>query len=94
MEIILINKNEYYYELIWLYEVFVGMINYEDLLYFVEKIVNKNKVNFVVVEVIKIDCNVKCVEIDKGVYDFDILVVVLGFVSEIFGIDGMKEYVF
>ena len=51
--------------------------------------------NFVVVaEVTKIDRNAKRVETDKGVYDFDILVVALGFVSETFGIDGMKNMLF
>ncbi|MBL7572823.1 NAD(P)/FAD-dependent oxidoreductase [Staphylococcus saccharolyticus] len=93
-EITLINKNEYHYETTWLHEVSAGTINYEDLLYPVEKTVNKNKVNFVVAEVTKIDRNAKRVETDKGVYDFDILVVALGFVSETFGIDGMKEHAF
>ena len=41
--------------------------------------------NFVVAEGNKIDRNAKRVETDKGVYDFDILVVALGFVSETFG---------
>ncbi len=58
------------------------------------KLSKKNKVNFVVAEVTKIDRNAKRVETDKGVYDFDILVVALGFVSETFGIDGMKEHAF
>ena len=93
-EITLINKNEYHYESTWLHEASAGTINYEDLLYPVEKTVNKNKVNFVVAEVTKIDRNAKRVETDKGVYDFDILVVALGFVSETFGIDGMKEHAF
>ena len=42
----------------------------------------------------KIDRNAKRVETDKGVYDYDILVVALGFVSETFGIEGMKDYAF
>ena len=76
-----------------MHEASAGTINYEDLLYPVEKTVNKNKVNFVVAEVTKLIVMLN-VETDKGVYDFDILVVALGFVSETFGIDGMKEHAF
>lgn len=47
VEIMFINKNEYYYEVIWLYEVLVGILNYEDVLYFVESVLKKDKVNFV-----------------------------------------------
>ena len=93
-EITLINKNEYHYESTWLHEASAGTINYEDLLYPVESAVKQDKVNFVVAEVTKIDRNAKRVETDKGVYDYDILVVALGFVSETFGIEGMKDYAF
>lgn len=93
-EITLINKNDYHYEATWLHEASAGTINYEDLLYPVESVLKKDKVNFVKAEVTKIDRNAKKVETDKGIYDFDILVVALGFVSETFGIDGMKDHAF
>ena len=93
-EITLINKNDYHYEATWLHEASAGTINYEDLLYPVESVLKKDKVNFVTAEVTKIDRNAKKVETDKGIYDFDILVVALGFVSETFGIDGMKDHAF
>ena len=93
-EITLINKNDYHYEATWLHEASAGTINYEDLLYPVESVLKKDKVNFVTAEVTKIDRNAKKVETDKGNYDFDILVVALGFVSETFGIDGMKDHAF
>ncbi|WP_044466324.1 NAD(P)/FAD-dependent oxidoreductase [Staphylococcus caprae] len=93
-EISLINKNEYHYESTWLHEASAGTINYEDLMYPVESALKQDKVNFVVAEVTKIDRNAKRVETDKGVYDYDVLVVALGFVSETFGIDGMKDYAF
>lgn len=93
-EITLINKNDYHYEATWLHEASAGTINYEDLLYPVESVLKKDKVNFVTEEVTKIDRNAKKVETDKGIYDFDILVVALGFVSETFGIDGMKDHAF
>lgn len=92
-EITLINKNEYHYEATWLHEASAGTINYEDLLYPIESTL-KSEVNFVQAEVTKIDRNAKKVETDKGIYDYDILVVALGFESETFGIEGMKDYAF
>lgn len=93
-EITLINKNDYHYEATWLHEASAGTISYEDLLYPVESVLNKDKVNFVKAEVTKIDRNAKKVETDAGIFDFDILVVALGFESETFGIKGMKEHAF
>lgn len=93
-EVTLINKNDYHYEATWLHEASAGTISYEDLLYPVESVVNKDKVNFVKAELTKIDRNAKKVETDAGIFDFDILVVSLGFESETFGIKGMKDYAF
>lgn len=93
-EVTLINKNDYHYEATWLHEASAGTISYEDLLYPVESVVNNDKVNFVKAEVTKIDRNAKKVETDAGIFDFDILVVSLGFESETFGIKGMKDYAF
>ncbi|ANQ63743.1 NAD(P)/FAD-dependent oxidoreductase [Staphylococcus equorum] len=93
-EITLINKNDYHYEATWLHEASAGTISYEDLLYPVESVVNKDKVNFVKAEVTKIDRNAKKVETDAGIFDYDILVVSLGFETETFGIKGMKDHAF
>ena len=38
----------------------------------------------------KIDRNAKKVETDSGIFNYDILVVALGFETETFGINGMK----
>ncbi|HAL6379383.1 TPA: FAD-dependent oxidoreductase, partial [Escherichia coli] len=74
-EITLINKNEYHYEATWLHEASAGTLNYEDVLYPVESVLKKDKVNFVQAEVTKIDRDAKKVETNQGIYDFDILVV-------------------
>ena len=63
-EITLINKNDYHYEATWLHEASAGTISYEDVLYPVESVINKNKVNFIKAEVTKIDRNAKKVETD------------------------------
>ncbi|WP_419790658.1 NAD(P)/FAD-dependent oxidoreductase [Staphylococcus chromogenes] len=92
-QITLINKNDYHYEATWLHEASAGTISYEDLLYPVESVL-KDNVEFVRAEVTKIDRNAKKVETTRGIFDFDILVVGLGFETETFGINGMKEYAF
>ena len=53
-EITLINKNDYHYEATWLHEASAGTISYEDVLYPVESVINKNKVNFIKAEVTKL----------------------------------------
>ena len=92
VELTLINKNDYHYEATWLHETSAGTLNYEDALYPITSVVDRNKVNFVKAEVIKINKDSKNVETSNGVFDYDILVVALGFESETFGIEGMKEH--
>ncbi|RXK18108.1 NAD(P)/FAD-dependent oxidoreductase [Macrococcus sp. DPC7161] len=93
-DITLINKNEYHYESTWLHEASAGTRSYEDCLYPIKNVLNNEKVKFVVAEVTKIDRDAKIVETSNGSFNFDILVVALGFESETFGISGMKEHAF
>lgn len=93
-DITLINKNKYHYESTWLHEASAGTLNYEDLIYPIESVIKEDKVKFINAEVTKIDRNAKKVETNHGIYDYDILVVALGFESETFGINGMKDYAF
>ncbi|EGQ4327034.1 NAD(P)/FAD-dependent oxidoreductase [Staphylococcus pseudintermedius] len=92
-QITLINKNDYHYEATWLHEASAGTLNYEDVLYPIENVLKKH-VDFVRAEVTKIDRNAKKVETTRGIFEYDILVVALGFESETFGIEGMKEHAF
>ncbi|WP_274311882.1 NAD(P)/FAD-dependent oxidoreductase [Staphylococcus hyicus] len=92
-QITLINKNDYHYESTWLHEASAGTVSYEDVLYPIDSVIKKH-VEFVRAEVTKIDRNAKKVETTRGIFDFDILVVGLGFESETFGINGMKEHAF
>lgn len=91
-DITLINKNEYHYESTWLHETAAGSMNWEDGVYPIAKVVDNMKVRFVPAEVTKIDRDNKVVQTNQGEFDFDILVVSLGFESESFGIEGMDEY--
>lgn len=92
VDVTLINKNDYHYEATWLHEASAGTLNYEDALYPITNVIDRNKVNFVKAEVTKINKDAKTVETSNGVIEYDILVVALGFESETFGIEGMKEH--
>lgn len=92
VDITLINKNDYHYESTWLHETSAGTLNYEDALYPIANVIDKNKATFVKAEVTKINKDAKTVETTNGVFEYDILVVALGFESETFGIEGMKEH--
>lgn len=92
VDVTLINKNDYHYEATWLHEASAGTLNYEDALYPITNVIDRNKVNFVKAEVTKINKDAKTVETSNGVFEYDILVVALGFESETFGIEGMKEH--
>ncbi|MEB7768627.1 NAD(P)/FAD-dependent oxidoreductase [Mammaliicoccus sciuri] len=92
VDVTLINKNDYHYEATWLHEASAGTLNYEDALYPIINVIDRNKVNFVKAEVTKINKDAKTVETSNGVFEYDILVVALGFESETFGIEGMKEH--
>lgn len=91
-DITLINKNEYHYESTWLHETAAGTINWEDGTYPISKVVDAQKVKFVPAEVTAIHKDEKRVETNQGDFEFDILVVALGFESETFGIPGMEEH--
>ncbi|MCJ1778477.1 NAD(P)/FAD-dependent oxidoreductase [Mammaliicoccus sciuri] len=92
VDVTLINKNDYHYEATWLHEASAGTLNYEDALYPITNVIDRNKVNFVKAEVTKINKDAKTVETSNSVFEYDILVVALGFESETFGIEGMKEH--
>lgn len=91
-DITLINKNEYHYESTWLHETASGSMNWEDGVYPIAKVVDNMKVRFIPAEVTKIDRDAQVVETTQGEFDFDTLVVALGFESESFGIKGMDDF--
>lgn len=93
-EITLINKDDYHYESVLLHEASAGTVNYEDIIYPIESVINQERVKFLKGEVVKVDPHAKVVETNNGRFNYDILVVGLGFVSETFGIKGMLDHAF
>lgn len=93
-EITLINREDYHYESVLLHEASAGTVNYEDIIYPVESVINQDKVKFLKAEVTSIHPDAKVVETNNGRFHYDILVVGLGFVSETFGINGMLDHAF
>lgn len=91
-DITLINKDEYHYESTWLHQVAAGTIHWEEATYPITKVINTQKVRFVPAEVTAIHRDEQRVETNQGEFEYDILVVALGFESESFGIDGMDQY--
>lgn len=91
-DVTLINKNEYHYESTWLHETAAGSMNWEDGVYPIAKVVDNMKTRFIPAEVTKINRDEQTVETTQGVFEFDTLIVALGFESESFGIKGMDEF--
>lgn len=91
-DITLINKNEYHYEATWLHETAAGTIDWEEGVYPINKVVDAQKVVFVPAEVTAIHKDEQRVETTQGTFEYDILVVALGFESETFGIEGMEVH--
>src|SRR5699024_10947154 len=80
------------YESTWLHETAAGSMNWEDGVYPIAKVVDNMKVRFIPAEVTKINRDQQVVETTQGEFEFDTLVVALGFESESFGIKGMDEF--
>ena len=74
-EITLINKDDYHYESVLLHEASAGTVNYEDIIYPIESVINQERVKFLKGEVVKVDPHAKVVETNNGRFNYDILVV-------------------
>jgi NADH dehydrogenase len=93
-EITLVNKHEYHYQATWLHENAAGTIADDQTIIKINEIIDFNKVNFVKDVVVEIKPDEQKVVLQNGVLDYDYLVIGLGFESETFGIEGLKEYAY
>lgn len=91
VDITLINKNDYHYETTWLHEAAAGVISANDVCYEIEPLL-KESVTFVQATVEELDVDSKQVVTTNGTFDYDYLVVGLGFEVQDYGIPGIKAH--
>lgn len=91
VDITLINKNDYHYETTWLHEAAAGVISANDVCYEIEPLL-KEAVTFVQATVEELDVDSKQVVTTNGTFDYDYLVVGLGFEVQDYGIPGIKAH--
>ncbi|PSM53272.1 NADH dehydrogenase [Campylobacter blaseri] len=86
-EVTLINNNSYHYHAAQLHKIASGEAD-KSVIYDIEKIIDK-RVKFVVDDVTKIGKDYILAK--NGKYEFDYLVLSLGYEKEMFGIEGMDD---
>lgn len=94
-EVTLVNKHNYHYITTWLHEPAAGTASADHARVDLDRIINKEKVNFVKGTVKSIQSEEQTVTLESGeILDYDYLVIGLGSEPETFGIEGLKEYAF
>lgn len=92
--ITLISKHDYHYQTTLLHKVAVGTLSARKARIFYRKIFDPAKIHFIKDKIIRLNPDEKCVYGNGGRYDYDILVIALGFKPESFGIKGVDEYAY
>lgn len=92
--ITLISKHDYHYQTTLLHKVAVGTLSARKARIFYRKIFNAEKIHFIKDKIIRLNPQEKCVYGNGGRYDYDILVIALGFKPDNFGIAGIDEYAY
>lgn len=94
-EVTLVNKHDYHYITTWLHEPAAGTAPAEHARVDLDRIVDKQKVNFIKGTVQSIEPEEQTVTLENGnVLSYDYLVIGLGSEPETFGIEGLKEHAF
>lgn len=93
-QITLISKHDYHYQTTLLHKVAVGTLSARKARIYYRKILDLKKVNFIKDKIISLNPEEKCVMGNGGRYDYDILVIALGFRPENFGVKGVDEFAY
>jgi len=94
-EVTLVNKHNYHYITTWLHEPAAGTASADHARIELDRIIDKDKVNFVKGTVQSIQSEEQTVTLESGdVLSYDYLVIGLGSEPETFGIEGLKEHAF
>lgn len=94
-EVTLVNKHNYHYITTWLHEPAAGTASADHARVDLDRIIDKDKVNFVKGTVQSIQPEEQTVTLESGeILSYDYLVIGLGSEPETFGIEGLKEHAF
>lgn len=90
-DITLVNKHDYHYQTTLLHKVAIGTLGSRKARIFYRKILDLNKINFIKDKVVSLHPDENKVVCCRHTFEYDYLVVGLGFKAETFSIPGAKE---
>ncbi|RDU67605.1 NAD(P)/FAD-dependent oxidoreductase [Helicobacter didelphidarum] len=93
-QITLISKHDYHYQTTLLHKVATGTLSARKARIYYRKLLKQDKVMFIKDKIIKLEPENNCVYGNGGKYEYDVLVIALGFRPDDFNIPGVKKYSF
>lgn len=93
-EITLVSRHDYHYQTTLLHKVACGTYNPRKARIFYRNVLDTSKVNFVRDNIDEIDFDARVAIGQRGRYEYDYIVIALGFEVKDFGIKGVKDYAF
>lgn len=93
-EISLISKHDYHYQTTLLHKVAIGTLSARKARIYYRKVLDTNKIKFIKDKIIKLEPDKNCVYGNAGKYEYDVLVIALGFRPDGFNTPGVKEHAF
>ena len=91
-DITLINKHDYHYQTTLLHKIAAGTLSALKARIYIRKIIDPKKIKFIRDEIVQVLPNENIAIGKDGRYEYDILVVALGFSPNTFQIKGVSEY--
>lgn len=91
-EVTLISKHDYHYQTTLLHKVAIGTLSGRKARIYIRKVLDLNKVRFIKDKILSFEPDNNRVIGNGGVYEYDYLVIGLGFRPDDFGIKGVKKY--
>ena len=93
-QITLLSKHDYHYQTTLLHKVAVGTLSPRKARIFYRKLFDKDKIAFIKDKIIKLSPEENCVWGNGGRYDYDLLVIALGYRPDECGVAGVSEHAF
>lgn len=91
-DITLISKHDYHYQTTLLHKVAIGTLSDRKARIFLRKVLDSNKIKFIKDKIIEFLPDKNQVRGNGGIYEYDYLVIGLGFKPDTFNIPGVAEY--